>query len=86
MEITIITKEQATVKNIRKTMRGLKSFHETLIIEGWGQIRKTGTSGYAHGPLPEEDDSDPVRDYTAWTYGWKESWLIDDIKRNLQIA
>ena len=85
MTVITITKENATVKEIRRTMRGLESFHETLIIEGWGQIRKTGKT-YSHGPLPEFDDSDPMTDYTAWTYGWKESWLIDDIKRSLQIA
>lgn len=85
MTIITITKENATVKEIRRTMRSLESFHTTLIIEGWGQIRKTGKT-YSHGPLPEQDDSDPMTDYTAWTYGWKESWLIDDMKRSLHIA
>ena len=84
MTITI-TKEQATVQKIRKAMRSLESFREVLLIEGWGQIKKTGKT-YSHGPLPEDDDSDPMTDYTAWTYGWRESWLIDDIKRSLNIS
>ena len=85
MTAITINKENATVKEIRKAMRGLESFHEVLIIEGWGQIAKTGRE-YSRGPLPEEDDSDPTADYTAWTYGWKESWLINDIKREMNIA
>lgn len=85
MKVTIIKKEDATVKAIRKAMRGMERHFETLIIEGWGQIKKSGNT-YSHGPLPEDDDSDPMTDYTAWTYGWKESWLIDDIKRHMNIA
>lgn len=86
MTVTIIKKEDATIKNIRKAMRSAESWHETILIEGWGQIKKTGRTGYSIGPLPEDDDSDPMTDYSAWSYCWKEKWVLDDIKRNLNIA
>jgi len=85
MTTTIIKKKEATVKNIRKAMRNAEKWNETILIEGWGQIRKCG-SGYALGPLPEDDDSDSMTDYSAWTYGWKEKWVLDDIKRNMNIV
>ena len=78
-----------TIKEIRKTMRNLnkdgRSVSETVLIPGYGQIKKIGKN-YAVGPLPEYDDSDPMTDYSAWVYGWKESWVLDDIKRKLNIA
>ena len=78
-----------TIKEIRKAMRNLNKDGETLsgviLVEGWGQIQKIGST-YAIGPLPEKDDSDPYTDYSAWTYGWKESWVLDLIKRELNIA
>lgn len=77
-----------TIKEIRKMMRNLNkdggSVSEAITIEGWGQIKKIGNS-YAVGPLPEYDDSDPYTDYSAWCYGWKEKWVLDDIARTLQI-
>lgn len=81
-----------TIKEIRKAMRDLNKDGETvskpLLIEGWGQIKKIGNgkAPYAIGPLPEDDDSDPYTDYTAWTYGFKESWVLDYIKRDLHIS
>ena len=81
--------KKMTIKEIRKTMRALnkdgRSVSETVLIPGYGQIKKIGKS-YAVGPLPENDDSDPLTDYSAWVYGWKESWVLDDIKRVLHIA
>lgn len=78
-----------TIKEIRKTMRNLnkdgRSVSEAILIHGWGQIKKIGNS-YAVGPLPENDDSDILTDYSAWCYGWKEKWILDDIKRKLNIA
>lgn len=78
-----------TIKEIRKTMRALnkdgRSVSKTVLIPGYGQIKKIGKS-YAVGPLPEDDDSDLLSDYSAWVYGWKESWVLDDIKRKLNIA
>lgn len=78
-----------TIKEIRKQMRELNKDGGTLsgviLVPGWGQIQKIG-SNYAIGPLPEDDDSDPYTDYSAWSYGWKEKWILDDIKRVLGIA
>ena len=84
-----MTIKTVTIKEIRKTMRALnkdgRSVSETVLIPGYGQIKKIGKS-YAVGPLPEYDDSDPMTDYSAWVYGWRESWVLDDIKRKLNIA
>lgn len=87
---TIILKD-LTVKNIRKEMRALKSSEQSvsdrLLIPGYGQVQCIGRGSrpYAVGPLPEYDDTDVYRDYTAWTYGWAEGWVLDDIKRTLNI-
>lgn len=80
------------IKEIRKQMRELNKNGETLseiiLVPGYGQIRKIGSTslGYAVGPLPEYDDSDPMTDYSAWVYGLREKWILDDIKRRLNIA
>ena len=78
-----------TIKEIRKEMRNLNkdggTVSKAILIEGWGQIQKIGNR-YAIGPLPEYDDSDPMTDYSAWSYGWKETWILDDIRRNLGIS
>lgn len=73
-----------TIKEIRKEMRELKG-REVIIVDGWGQIKKIGKE-YAIGPLSEEDDSDPYTDYDAWSYGLKESWVLDYIKKYLGIV
>ncbi len=72
-----------SIKEIRKALRGLEKF-ETLLIEGIGQVKKIGKS-YAYGPLPEDDDTDLMRDYDAWSYGWKESWILNDVRRTAKI-
>lgn len=73
-----------SIKEIRKEMRNAEQF-KTILVDGWGQIKKIGNS-YAIGPLPEDDDSDIMTDYSAWSYCWKEKWILDDIKRRLQIT
>lgn len=73
-----------SIKEIRKAMRNSEQF-STILVDGWGQIKKIGNS-YAIGPLPENDDSDLMTDYSAWSYCWKETWILDDIKRNLNIT
>ena len=89
MKRNVIRIKPTTIKEVRKEMRNLNKNGETLsatiLVEGWGQIQKIG-NGYAIGPLPEYDDSDPMTDYSAWSYGLKESWVLDYIKRGLQIA
>ena len=85
MTVTNI-KANATIKEIRKAMRTMDDgCMETLLIEGWGQIKKIGKR-YCRGPLPELDDSDPMTDYTAWSFGWSEKYLLEDIARVLEIA
>ena len=80
-----------TIKEIRKAMRELNkdggSVSEAILVPGWGQIRKIGqrSDGYAIGPLPEDDHSDPMTDYTDWSYGWKEKWVLDRIAEQLHI-
>lgn len=81
-----ITIEPASIKDIRKAMRSLENWHETLLINGVCQIVKTGRTGYATGPTPENDDSDPIIDYSAWSYCQKEKWILDDLKRYHGIA
>jgi hypothetical protein len=73
-----------TIKDIRKAMRNLET-GKILFVPKWGQIQKIGST-YAVGPLPENDDSDLMHDYSAWCYGWKESWILDNIKRSLKIS
>lgn len=73
-----------TIKEMRKAMRALAS-GETLLVPGWGRVQKLG-HGYAVGPLPENDNSDVMRDYTDWTYGWREKWVLDNIASTLGIS
>lgn len=76
-----------TIKEIRKEMREMNKNGETLskilVVEGWGQIQKIGSRYAVCGMV---DDSDPMTDYSAWTYGMKEKWILDSIKRTLNIA
>lgn len=87
----VITISPRTTKEIRKEMRSLNkdggTLSDTILVEGWGQIKKIGNSArsYAIGPLPENDDSDPYTDYSAWSYGLRETWVLDYIKRDLEI-
>ncbi len=77
-----------TISEIRKAMRNStkngRSIGETILVPGWGQIKKIG-SRYAVGPLPEYDDSDIMTDYSAWSYGWREKWVLDSIKSELKL-
>lgn len=73
-----------TIKEIRNAMRNADEM-QTILIKGWGQVQKIG-GRYAVGPLPENDDSDPSTDYSAWCYGWKESWVLNSIREKLNIA
>lgn len=77
--MNVTTIEPKTIKEIRKAMRNLENWHETLLIKGICQIVKTGKTGYAYGPVPELDDSDPMTDYSAWTYCLKEKYILENI-------
>lgn len=62
-----------TVKEFRKQLRSLKLYFEELTI-GKHVICKT-TTGY--GIRFIGDESDPMTDYCAFTFGFKEKMLID---------
>lgn len=79
MKRNVTTIKFTTIKEIRKAMRAMNQF-DYLLIEGFGQITKIGKL-YASGPLPEDDDSDVITGYSAWSYCQRESWIIDDIKK-----
>ncbi len=76
-----------TIKDIRRMMREGKKDHSigaAILIPGYGQVKRIGNT-YAVGPLPEDDDSDIMTDYSAWSYGWKEKWVLDDIRKHTDI-
>ena len=76
--------DPSTIPNIRKAMRNISrdDYETTLLIPGWGQIKKIGKR-YAVGPLPEDDDSDILTDYSAWSYDVSEGQVLDWIKSEL---
>lgn len=82
--MNIIELKKATpIKELRKLMRSLNKDGSTLsdliIVEGIGQIQKI-CNRYAFGPVPEKDDSDPMSDYSAWTYGLTETVVLNFVK------
>ena len=73
-----------TVKEVRKILRSLNSL-EGVYFLGSCQVKKIGNH-YAIGPKPEDDDSDPITDYSAWCYGWREGMILNELKSDLKIA
>ena len=73
-----------TIKEARKALRSLESLDSIYFI-GSCQVKKIG-SHYAIGPVPEKDDSDPLTDYSAWCYGWREGMILNELKKDLKIA
>ena len=74
-----------SIKELRKAMRELDAtVCESLIVDGFGKIIKFHNR-YGLAPLPEEDDSDPQRDYSATSYGWREKWILDLAAKELGI-
>lgn len=67
-----------SVKDFRKKLRGLENYREELEIDN-DVIIKTGAGSY--GVRSKWDESDPMTDYSAYTYGFKEKWLIDRYKQ-----
>jgi len=74
-----------TVKEARKVLRSMEMLERVYFI-GSCQIQKFGDGRYAIGPIPEKDDSDPQSDYSAWCYGWRETMILNELKRDLNIA
>lgn len=77
-----------TVKDLRRTLRAMNGERlDEITVDGWGRIKKIGTgrAPYALGPLPEDDDSDPYTDYSAWSYCNTESDIIRYLQDDLHL-
>ncbi len=69
-----------TVKEFRKKLRGLQPYAEELTIGNNAIIKTSG--GYGVRYIYDYDD--PMTDYSAYVYGVKESWLIEEyLKKGL---
>lgn len=74
-----ITKE-TTVKEIKRALKALGDM-EVLTIEGWGKVQNIfGRYAVCKG----EDDSDPLTDYSAWCYGWKQTHIAETVIADMQ--
>lgn len=67
-----------TTSELRKKLRNLKPYREELVL-GKDVIVKT-TTGYGIRNINDHDD--PMTDYSAYTYGFKEKWILERAKRN----
>lgn len=76
-----------SIKATKKALRNLQPM-ECIIIVGWGQVQRIGdgAKSFCVGPLPENDDSDIMTDYSAWTYGLRQSWIAEWIARDLKLS
>lgn len=70
-----------TRKELRNAIRSLQEF-EILHVKGWGQIQKIGNHYAICG---EVDHSDPYTDYCDWSFGWKLSWIVEMIQKELKL-
>ena len=62
-----------TKKELRKAIKSLDNM-EVLVIDDWGKVQNIfGRYAICVG----EDDSDPMTDYSAWSYGWKIKRIVD---------
>lgn len=64
----------SSVQDLRKAMRNMKPYEEEIQIGG-RVITKT-SNGY--GVRSQYDYDDPMTDYSAYVYGFKEKWIIDE--------
>lgn len=64
----------SSVQDLRKAMRNMKPYEEEIQIGG-RVITKT-SNGY--GVRNQYDYDDPMTDYSAYVYGFKEKWIIDE--------
>lgn len=71
-----------TKKELRTKLRNLKPYFEELQV-GKNVIIKTGSS---YAVRNKDDYDDPMTDYSAYIYGWKEKWIIDMALREKAIT
>lgn len=71
-----------TKKELRKKLRNLKPYFEELQV-GKNVIIKTSSS---YAVRNKDDYDDPMTDYSAYIYGWKEKWIIDMALREKAIT
>lgn len=70
-----------SVKELRKAMRNMQPYSEEIRI-GNRVISKT-SNGYA--VRNKDDYDDPMTDYSAYVYGFKEKWIIDEAVKNNEL-
>lgn len=68
-----------TKKELRKQLRELGNM-EVLMIKDWGKAQKIGER---YAICKGEDDSDPMTDYSAWTYGCRVKWIVEWVSKDL---
>lgn len=69
----IIKSKAKTSSELRKELRNLKPYQDDLIL-GDRAIMKTSSS---YGVRGVDDHDDPMTDYSAYIYGYKEKWIVD---------
>ena len=69
----IIKSKAKTSSELRKELRNLKPYRDDLIL-GDRAIMKTSSS---YGVRGVDDHDDPMTDYSAYIYGYKEKWIVD---------
>lgn len=65
-----------TVKEARAKLRELRALDDCNAVVRFGltEVCHVG-SGYAIKSADDKDD--PMTDYCAWSFGWKEKWVLD---------
>ncbi len=69
----VIKSKAKTSSELRKELRNLRPYNDDLIL-GDRAITKT-SSGY--GVRSVNDHDDPMSDYSAYVFGFKEKWIVD---------
>ena len=69
----LIKSKAKTSSELRKELRSLTPYRDDLIL-GDRAIMKTSSS---YGVRGINDHNDPMTDYSAYIYGFKEKWIVD---------
>ena len=72
------TKGIYTTSELRKKLRSMVPYKEELVL-GNNVIVKT-SNGYGIRNINDHDD--PMTDYSAYVYGFKEKWIIERARKN----